>query len=46
MTSHDAPVRPDGLHFDGPGAEDTARWVLAQVRPPAPAAPDGGVQEQ
>ena len=46
MTSHDAPVRPDGLHFDGPGAEDTARWVLAQVRPPAPAAHDGGVQEQ
>ncbi len=32
MTSHDAPVRPDGLHFDGPGAEDTARWVLAQLR--------------
>ncbi|HSO40496.1 MAG TPA: acyltransferase family protein, partial [Labilithrix sp.] len=38
MTSHDAPVRPDGLHFDGPGAEDTARWVLAQLR----ARPDGG----
>ena len=38
MTSHDAPVRPDGLHFDGPGAEDTARWVLGQLR----AAPDGG----
>ena len=32
MTSHDAPIRPDGLHFDGPGAEDTAEWVLAQLR--------------
>ena len=32
LTSHDAPVRPDGLHFDGPGAEDTSRWVLAQLR--------------
>ena len=32
MTSHEEPVRPDGLHFDGAGAEDTARWVLAQLR--------------
>ena len=40
MTSHDAPVRPDGLHFDGPGAEDTARWVLAQLR----ALPDAGTR--
>jgi peptidoglycan/LPS O-acetylase OafA/YrhL len=32
LMSRDAPVRPDGLHFDGLGAEDTARWVLAQVR--------------
>jgi peptidoglycan/LPS O-acetylase OafA/YrhL len=32
VMSRDAPVRPDGLHFDGLGAEDTARWVLAQLR--------------
>jgi hypothetical protein len=32
VTSRDAPVRPDGLHFDGLGAEDTAQWVLAQLR--------------
>ena len=32
VTSHDALVRPDGLHFDGPGAEDTSRWVLARLR--------------
>jgi hypothetical protein len=32
ITSRDAPVRPDGLHFDGLGAEDTAQWVLAQLR--------------
>jgi hypothetical protein len=36
LTSRDEPVRPDGLHFDGLGAEDTARWVLAQLRPAAP----------
>jgi peptidoglycan/LPS O-acetylase OafA/YrhL/lysophospholipase L1-like esterase len=34
ITSRDAPVRPDGLHFDGLGAEDTARWVLQQLRQP------------
>jgi peptidoglycan/LPS O-acetylase OafA/YrhL len=27
-TSHGQPVRPDGLHFDGPGAEETAHWVM------------------
>ena len=32
LTSEGAPVRPDGLHFDGPGAEATARWVLGRVR--------------
>jgi lysophospholipase L1-like esterase len=32
VTSRDAPVRPDGLHFDGLGAEDTAQWVLGQIR--------------
>jgi hypothetical protein len=26
------PVRPDGLHFDGVGAEDTARWALGEIR--------------
>lgn len=31
-----APIRPDGLHFDGAGAEDTARWVLAELRRLAP----------
>ncbi len=25
-------VRPDGLHFSGEGAKDTARWVLDQIR--------------
>jgi peptidoglycan/LPS O-acetylase OafA/YrhL len=34
VTSRGAPVRPDGLHFDGLGAEDTAQWVLAQLRRP------------
>ncbi|MDF2693133.1 MAG: acyltransferase family protein [Labilithrix sp.] len=37
VMSRDAPVRPDGLHFDGLGAEDTARWVLAQIRAGSPA---------
>ncbi len=32
MTSHDVAVRPDGLHFDGRGAEETGGWVLAQLR--------------
>ena len=40
LTSRDAPIRPDGLHFDGPGAEDTARWVLARLHEIA--AGDGG----
>lgn len=26
------PIRPDGMHFAGDGANDTARWVLDQVR--------------
>lgn len=25
------PIRPDGLHFDGGGAEETARWVLSEL---------------
>jgi lysophospholipase L1-like esterase len=32
VTSRNEPVRPDGLHFDGLGAEDTARWVVHEVR--------------
>lgn len=31
MESNAKPIRPDGLHFDGGGAEDTARWVLADL---------------
>ncbi len=35
--SQGKPIRPDGLHFDGPGAEETARWALRHlVRPPTP----------
>jgi len=30
--SQGQPVRPDGLHFDGKGAEETARWVLRELR--------------
>lgn len=41
MTSRGAPVRPDGLHFDGLGAEDTAIWILSQLRPE-----DGGASTQ
>jgi peptidoglycan/LPS O-acetylase OafA/YrhL len=26
-------LRPDGLHYQGPGGEIVARWLLAQVRP-------------
>jgi hypothetical protein len=32
MESDGKPIRPDGLHFDGGGAEDTARWVLGELR--------------
>src|SRR5262249_24983978 len=31
MESNGKPVRPDGLHFDGPGAEEIARWVLTHL---------------
>lgn len=30
--SQGKPIRPDGLHFDGVGAEETARWVLRELR--------------
>lgn len=32
MESNGKPIRPDGLHFDGSGTEDTARWVLDELR--------------
>lgn len=32
MESNGKPLRPDGLHFDGGGTEDTARWVLDELR--------------
>ena len=32
MKSKDLPVRPDGLHFDGPGAEETSHWVIDRLR--------------
>ena len=35
-------IRPDGLHFDGVGAEETARWVLRELRRPQPAEPTPG----
>ncbi len=31
IMSEGKPIRPDGLHFDGGGAEDTARWVLDEL---------------
>lgn len=32
VESRGHPIRPDGLHFDGVGAEDTARWTLRELR--------------
>jgi hypothetical protein len=32
MVSDGAPIRPDGLHPDGVGAEETARWTLAEIQ--------------
>lgn len=29
--SQGQPIRPDGLHFDGVGAEETARWTLREL---------------
>jgi peptidoglycan/LPS O-acetylase OafA/YrhL len=31
LKSHDALIRPDGMHFQGPGAEESADWVLDSV---------------
>lgn len=32
LLSNGAAIRPDGLHFDGPGAAESAQWTLAEVR--------------
>ena len=32
LVSEGATIRPDGMHFDGVGADATARWVLTKVR--------------
>ncbi len=32
VLSDGAPIRPDGLHPDGAGAEELARWTLTQIR--------------
>lgn len=40
--SQGLPIRPDGLHFDGVGAEETARWALRELL--SPAAPEGAPQ--
>ncbi len=39
MRSAGALVRPDGLHFDGLGAEEIALWVLEELHPIGPQAP-------
>ncbi len=31
LLSKGEPVRPDGLHFDGVGAEETAAWTLGEL---------------
>ncbi len=31
MEDQGAPIRPDGMHFQGLGAENIARWVLKQI---------------
>ncbi len=32
LTSQGAPIRPDGMHFEGKGGEEIARWVLGQIK--------------
>ncbi len=32
IESEGAPIRPDGMHFGGPGAKEIARWVIEQVK--------------
>ena len=31
LMSNGAPIRNDGLHFDGPGAAETAQWTLHRI---------------
>ncbi len=31
LKSREALIRPDGMHFQGLGAEDSARWLLSQL---------------
>lgn len=31
LLSDGAPIRPDGLHFDGKGTEETARWAILEL---------------
>ena len=31
LKSGGAPIRPDGVHFDGVGAEEISRWVLGRL---------------
>jgi peptidoglycan/LPS O-acetylase OafA/YrhL len=31
LLSNGDPIRPDGLHFDGPGAHETAQWFLKEI---------------
>lgn len=31
VLSDGQPIRPDGLHFDGKGAEETARWTIREL---------------
>lgn len=37
LESAGAPLRPDGMHFGGLGAEETAEWVLSQLGAKKPA---------
>ena len=32
LTSQGASIRPDGMHFEGLGGEEIARWALGQMR--------------
>ncbi|MDC0749037.1 acyltransferase family protein [Polyangium mundeleinium] len=34
LMSEGEPIRPDGMHFGGPGAKEIARWVIEQVKEP------------
>jgi len=32
LESEGAPIRPDGMHFGGKGAEAVARWVIGEIK--------------